>query len=354
MVSSFLREATVQRIVIVVQSGALDVSLQLPVAFDKGVYFLKKEPARLSPENVSAVITCGDVRAECTQQLEQLSSTLDQVYLPLFGNPGSLREWPESVRLDVRKQFHDLSGMVFSSQGHAKGQALLPVAYTKASCECVNAREKVHTVEAAVASWMSQIHSLLATESMDMSHTETNMGVDDELDFWVSKAGNLELLNQQLAESQCTEVVEFLVKCDSSYAKSLSQLKQDVASGLEEATDIVASLAPLREPVSELRTCPFECITTPLKHVMHVISLVWSFSRHFGQPVRVVGLMGKLCNDVMCCAVRYVECSELFSVAPEEAAYRLQAVRATCHLLKRSFLETKARVRMIRKSDRSW
>ena len=38
MVSKFIHEATVKRLIVVVTGGGLDVSLELPTRFDKGVF----------------------------------------------------------------------------------------------------------------------------------------------------------------------------------------------------------------------------------------------------------------------------------------------------------------------------
>jgi len=353
MVSKFIHEPTVRRLVVVVTNGSLDVSLQLPTRFDKGVFFVKKEPVAITSANIFHVTLCGDMSSGC---VEQLSTLLDAVFLPLLQNEYTMHKWPLTVKQTLMKSFHELSGQVHVIKGRENGHMFLPVKYTEAACECVSTRDKVHTLESAVADWMSQVRALLATQSNQAAATGSTErpGAKVELEFWKSRSSNLRLLNDQLNDAQCEAILKLLRESESSYLSSMLQTMQDVAVGLEEAHDIVRFLDALRGPLDEMLDAPFESVTQTLAPLMHVVSLIWSFSRHYNHPKRIVTLMSHLCNDLMLCASNYINAEELFTLSPNDAMRRLKKARAVCLAFKRLFLESKARVRMIRKNDRNW
>ncbi len=61
MVSCFLHSEHVQRLVVVILTGGhLDATLHFPSIYEKGIYFVKRTPTKLTSENISEQTLYGD------------------------------------------------------------------------------------------------------------------------------------------------------------------------------------------------------------------------------------------------------------------------------------------------------
>lgn len=75
-----------------------------------GVYFIKKQPLPVPKEDCSDFLIVGDL---ATRSIDQLSSLVDEVFVPLLSNEDNHDGWPEMVAQDVQKHVHNLKSTVY-------------------------------------------------------------------------------------------------------------------------------------------------------------------------------------------------------------------------------------------------
>lgn len=75
-----------------------------------GVYFIKKQTMPVPREDCSDFLIVGDLATRC---IDQLSSLVDEVFVPLLSNEDNHTGWPEMVSQDVQKQTHNLKSTVY-------------------------------------------------------------------------------------------------------------------------------------------------------------------------------------------------------------------------------------------------
>ncbi|XP_076032506.1 dynein beta chain, ciliary-like [Oratosquilla oratoria] len=100
----------------------------------KAVYFLKTmdEPLQRAVEEdeesnlVREQLIFGDI---APQPLDQLSTLIEEVLIPLLENPMNRDGWPEDVSDDVSQQLYSLRGTVYRTWGQLRGQTLLPLPF---------------------------------------------------------------------------------------------------------------------------------------------------------------------------------------------------------------------------------
>lgn len=87
-----------------------------------GIYFIKKRPEPIPKEECSDFLVFGDL---ATKAIDQLSSLVDDVFVPLLSNEENYDDWPEIVAQDVQKQVHNLKSTVYQVKGQVNGETIL-------------------------------------------------------------------------------------------------------------------------------------------------------------------------------------------------------------------------------------
>lgn len=118
------RAMPMQLIVVLTQAAQLipQTSFPLTQLKTKGVYFIKKQPLPVPKDDCANFIIVGDL---ATRSIDQLSSLVDEVFVPLLSNEDNHNGWPEMVAQDVLKHVHNLKSTVYQVKGQVNGQTIL-------------------------------------------------------------------------------------------------------------------------------------------------------------------------------------------------------------------------------------
>lgn len=65
---------------------------------------------------------------------------------------------------------------------------------------------------------------------------------------------------------------------------------------LEEAKDISLYLKTLERPIDDLENADFSEVKPRLASLMHTVCLVWTNSKYYNTPDRVIVLLQEICN----------------------------------------------------------
>ena len=78
---------------------------------------------------------------------------------------------------------------------------------------------------------------------------------------------------------------------------------------LTEAQDINLHLKPLRSHIEDVEQSEFDEVKKHLSPMMHVICLIWSHSKYYNTPARIIVLLQEICNLLI-----HLVCSLTFSI----------------------------------------
>jgi dynein heavy chain len=193
----------------------------------KSIYFLKRQPGASVVDKLDTELILGDLPPN---PLEFLSTTLEEVYLPLLSNPKNLENWPEVVANDVLRQFHQLNGAVCVISGKSKGKTMLPLPHgTKISAE--SDKTVLHNLETAVIDWTHQIKEVIRSDSASPLLLGLNPGPIVEIDFWAAKAANLNSIYRQLCDEKIQKISKILQASKSTYFPAFKVIFDEVVFG---------------------------------------------------------------------------------------------------------------------------
>lgn len=108
---------------------------------------------------------------------------------------------------------------------------------------------------------------------------------------------------------QVSDIVKVLSLSGSSYLAPFLQLKERIQQEAVAAEDNVRFLACLDGPCQQLSKATPQQIPALLPQVLNCIRMVWSFSKYYNTPDRIVGLLQKLSNEIInrCCSTLKVD-----------------------------------------------
>jgi len=355
----FEKQDNSQLIITLNNAGALIPTFGFPATSkNKSVYFLKKDKREaIGKDNFKAALAYGDISAA---PLEQLSALVDEILVPLLSNNRNHENWPSVVSQDILRHVHQLKNNVYVISGQVKGRTLLPlpvgaekaafIENSQASNDAVD-RTLLHAVESVIIDWAHQIQAVLKRDSAQPLLEGLQPGPFVELDFWNARASNLECIFEQLRDTKVRKMALLLERAQSSYFPAFKKMYRDVVSALDEAYDISTHLKPLRKHFEDFEQLDFPEINALIPPLFHVIGLLWSHSKFYCRPARVIVLLREIGNFLIELARTYLDPFEIFKNEPEEAMEKVKSCLAVLQQYKTEFENTRNSIDKFFKND---
>jgi len=250
---------------------------------------------------------------------------------------------------------------VYVTIGQVKGRTLLPLPPSDVtSSERTSSKDKVHVLESAVITWTKQIKNVLKLDPEAPLKAGLNPDPLVEIDFWKSKAANLNAIHEQLQMERVKKVLRYLEANKSTYTTPFSKLQREVNGARLEANDNYKYLRTLLNWFGELNneSKDFQELMALFKPIMHLILLIWNNSRFYTTPARLVVLIREICNAIIKQACRYISGPQVFAhVAAEEAHEAVEKLKTTlkvCGAFKSVYFDYKARANADADKDKGW
>ncbi|GAA6224990.1 dynein heavy chain 11, axonemal-like isoform X1 [Lates japonicus] len=315
------------------KKGCLVVSKEAPsVAQNKEIYFLKKRVDAINSENYRELLLFGLLSPS---PLLQLSSTVEQVFVPLLSNDKNHRMWPNLMSEDIIRHVESMCSTTSVVRGQVLGKTVLPVPTVKNWMENSYSTFKMynnydralaHAIETQVINWTNLIQKILKEDSSDLLMTGFNPGPDVELKFWASRKENIQNINHQLQSPIVQKMAKMLEMMDSSYHPTIKILVGNVFDALQEAQDIDLHLQPLHELLSQLEKEGFPNLGTSIPVLFHMLFLIWTNCQSYRKPARIVVLLQELCNLLIEQASTYLSADLLLREDPVESLKMVKRV----------------------------
>ncbi|CAE7326753.1 ODA4 [Symbiodinium necroappetens] len=240
--------------------------------------------------------------------MDLINSYCHSVYLSVLMNPANQRGWSDLITRDLLDKFHGFLASLHVTVGLRQGQTLLPLPPREAVQEgagpgkasASSSKDRVHVLEGAVITWTKQVRYVLKQEPEHVFR-EGSPQPDAELQFWRSRANNLNSIHMQLQMEGVKRVLRFLDANKSTYVAPFARLQKEVEDGREEANDNVKFLKALEPHVDALlsETQDFEVLEQVFDDVFHVLLLVWRHSKYYNSLARLAVIVRQICNSLI-------------------------------------------------------
>ncbi|XP_056405417.1 dynein axonemal heavy chain 9 [Hyla sarda] len=349
MFQEFLEKADQMVLVVALNpAGLLFPLLEFPNSIkNKGVYFLKRTNGFLSADSMKSSLIYGDLSYA---PLDHFSALVEEVIVPVLANQKNHQNWPHVVSQDVMRHVNNLKSSTFVMVGQVRGKTLLPLPSGSEKVEYIDYDSEkndnldktiIHAIESAIIHWSHQVRGVLKRESAEQLLLGKNPNPSVELDFWKNRYADLECIYNQLKTRKVRKMAELLEKMESSYFPAFKALFRDVVAALSEAQDINLYLKPLQRHFEEIENVEFNEVKPLIVPLMHMLCLVWSQSKYYNTPARIIVLMQEIYNLFIQQARNYLNPEDLLKGETEESVARVQEVLSVLRSLMNTFEESR-------------
>ncbi|PIO28314.1 hypothetical protein AB205_0114420, partial [Aquarana catesbeiana] len=186
-------------------------------------YFIRKERAPLTPENLEENLQFGSVRGSPTASLLRL---MNGIYTPyIFGNTS----WPESIRNNFSANFHHFMTSLTDTRYNLQGQTVFYIPIEAMNVEAETAIEDkplVQRLEITMVHWTRQIKEFLrAKEAVEMGES---LGPLEVIEFWREQCTDLSGISKQLDKPGVKHIEHILKMAKSSYVEPFQNMSQQI------------------------------------------------------------------------------------------------------------------------------
>lgn len=279
---------------------------------------------------------------------EHLELMSKSVLLPVLSNPLNQQRWGEVATREITDRFHSFLSSTTILCGQIKGETRLPMPPLDGEYGANSAlKNRIALLEGAIITWTKQIKNVLKQDPESQLKLGFHPTPDVEIEFWKSKASNLNSVFEQLQGKRIRRVLRALDQAKSTYCTTFARLCKEVFVARIEANNNVKHLKILEEWFSKLNSSgDFPSLVSLFKPILHILLLIWKNSKHYNTPARLVVLMREICNSLIEQACQYVSGEQIFQlIENEEASIAVHQLRTTllvCGKFKSTYFEYKA------------
>ncbi|KAL0116299.1 hypothetical protein PUN28_011253 [Cardiocondyla obscurior] len=295
---------TPSEIILTIQLNSLGILVPFlkipPTGQAKASYFIKKIPVEITKENYRDIIILGDM---ALKPIEELSVLIEEAYIPILSNPKNHKGWPSVISEDVKKHIYNFGNAICQIKGNMMGQTLLPMPM---GIEHIFEAELIaqqsggaeidlllkNNIETIITKWCLQINDTLNEESP----RNNKLLPSAEINFWHQRLVNVESIYSQMTDPRVKKIASILELTKNLYSLRLKALLKDVIAAVIEARDICAYLKGLESYFEDIQSTEFKDIQPKLKPLLHCVCLIWSNSKYYCIPTRIITLLSEISN----------------------------------------------------------
>uniref|UniRef100_A0A8C4MX33 Dynein axonemal heavy chain 11 n=1 Tax=Equus asinus asinus TaxID=83772 RepID=A0A8C4MX33_EQUAS len=272
-----------------------------------------------------------------TQQT--LINYLTCILVPILSNKNNHKSWPCFISQDMERHIEVMKNKMHVFRGKMSRRTLLPIPtiagkidlnpkYSETKYVMICERTVLHALESVVIKWSHQIQEVVEKDSAQPLLNGLPLNPQAELDFWMLRRENLACVYDQLR------------------APIVLKMKRETASNswcfpfpsaLREARDVDLYLRPLRTHIQRLQETEFPQTRVLIAPLFHTICLIWSHSKFYNTPARVIVLLQEFCNLFIDQAIAYLSPGDLLKGEIEDSLEKVQVAINILKTFKNSF-----------------
>ena len=327
-------------------SGDLEVQLDLTyIPKRKGLIFFRRGEGPISAKLLKFKVCSVEIGPNVVHGI--LSITKNVFFPMLRIKPESNSQgWSVAITKDVYDKTAKFISNSFVTVGLMTGKTLLPLPPEEIFLSIDKAshnKDSIYALEGVIVTWTEQIRNILSLNSETPLLAGENPGPDVEIEFWSTRAADLNSVHDQLCGSGISRIAKVLEITRSTYFPSFSRLCQEVENARLEANDNLKHLKVLEPYLSKLKAVEFSNILSLIKPIMHIILLIWTHSKFFNTTARIVVLVREICNDIIKRGQEFINSPSMFENDPGETVASLKDCIRICVAFKSIFCDYKSR-----------
>lgn len=281
--------------------------------------------------------------------LDLMYQLMNHVYLPVLQNKNNQKGWTDLLSKDLMDKLNNFIAQMFLTLGQIEGKTLLPLPPQKLlESKDLTEKERAHIFETNIITWTKQIRRVLETEPEHVFRSNPRPDPLCELTFWQKKAENLNSIHKQLKSNSIKLILNSLKKAKSTFRNQFEKLRIEIKVARKEANDNYVYLSTLENDFLSLTQTGTEFTQLPrlFRPIMHRIMLIYSNSKYYKTPSRMVLLIREICNAIITQAEDFIPSSLLVGLISNQeevgtACDKLQLTIDVCTKFKDCYFEYK-------------
>ena len=244
--------------------------------------------------------------------LDLMYQLMNHVYLPVLQNKNNQKGWTDLLSKDLMDKLNNFIAQMFLTLGQIEGKTLLPLPPQKLlESKDLTEKERAHIFETNIITWTKQIRRVLETEPEHVFRSNPRPDPLCELTFWQKKAENLNSIHKQLKSNSIKLILNSLKKAKSTFRNQFEKLRIEIKVARKEANDNYVYLSTLENDFLSLTQTGTEFTQLPrlFRPIMHRIMLIYSNSKYYKTPSRMVLLIREICNAIITQAEDFIPVS---------------------------------------------
>ncbi|XP_052595155.1 dynein axonemal heavy chain 11 isoform X2 [Peromyscus californicus insignis] len=333
----------------VADAGRLSASPEIPRDVKhKLVYLAKKMTENMGESDFSQTVLFGELPWSL---LTHVTAFLDEILVPILSNKNNHKSWSCFVSQDMEHHIEVMKNKMHVFRGKISRRTLLPIPTIAENIDLdqhysvtrlqSDERRILHAIESVVIKWSHQIQEAIEKDSAQPLLSGLHPTPETELDFWTMRHDNLKCIYQQLQAPIVLKMVKILAARQSSYFPALKDIVTTVENALLEAHDVELHLRPLRRHIQGLQEAEFPQTRSLIAPLFHTICLIWSHSKFYNTPARVIVLLQEFCNLFIDQARTYLSPEDLLKGEIEDALEKVQVAIRILKTFQNSFFKSR-------------
>ncbi|XP_060103688.1 dynein axonemal heavy chain 11 [Heteronotia binoei] len=333
------------------RAGGLAASSKIPIGMKCKVLCIMKTTDHVDAENYKT-----DLRFEelLGAPIEHAMGFLEEVMLPILLNKKNHESWPHFVSQDMERHVEIIKNKIFVMNGILSGRTLLPIPTVAAKADLNEIpdenkrdfyiRSVLHAIESMIIKWSHQIRDIVEWNSAQTLLHGFHPDPMIELKFWKERKDNLYYIYKQLQSPVVQKMIRILKANNSSYYPTFKDIYKEIENALVEAQDVELYLRPLEGHIQRLKEAEFQKMHTLIPPLFHTVCLIWSHSKFYRIPARIIVLLQEFCNLFIDQAMLYLSPEDLMKRETEETLEHLQEALNTLKSFRDSFFSYRKRI----------
>ncbi|KAL1791277.1 dynein heavy chain 11, axonemal [Sigmodon hispidus] len=327
----------------------------------KLVYLAKKRTENVGESDFSQTVLFGELPWSL---LTHVAAFLDEILVPIISNKNNHKSWSCFISQDMEHHIEVMKNKMHVFRGKMSRRTLLPIPTITENIDLdqhysvtrlqSDERRILHSIESVVIKWSHQIQEIIEKDSAQPLLDGLYPTPETELDFWTMRQDNLKCIYHQLQAPIVLKMVKILTAKQSSYLPALQGIFTTVENALLEAHDVELHLRPLRRHIVGLQEAEFPQTRRLITPLFHTICLMWSHSKFYNTPARVIVLLQEFCNLFIDQARTYLSPEDLLKGEIEDALEKVQMAISILKTFQNSFFKSRKGLRSYFTGKNEW
>ncbi|XP_075803650.1 dynein axonemal heavy chain 11 [Microtus pennsylvanicus] len=312
------------------------------------VYLTKKMTESVEESDFSQTVLFGELPWSL---LTHVTAFLDEILVPILSNKNNHKSWSCSISRDMEYHIEVMKNKMHVFRGKMSKRTLLPIPTIAENIDLdqhysvtrpqSDERRILHAIESVVIKWSHQIQEIIEEDSAQPLLSGLHPTPETELDFWAARLDNLKCIYHQLQAPIVLKMVKILTTRQSSYFPALNDIFITVEKALLEARDVELHLRPLKRHIQGLQEAEFPQTQILIAPLFHTICLIWSHSKFYNTPARVIVLLQEFCNLFIDQARTYLSPEDLLKGEIEDALEKVQVAISILRTFQNYFFKSR-------------